>query len=148
MEMIKYQCSYCNMLYDSEGCCPSCGALSEDAIKINYTENIKERKKELAQITHFEYIYRIIYMIHFFTCLSWFGLWMSIPTTILHLVDLLVMRKKAATKMQNGLEAAGSKKISFSCVIRIMDMIVCVLSMIIMILIVVYAIFPLEFFGF
>ena len=43
MDVIKYQCSYCNTLFDSTEHCPTCGALSKDAIQINYTQNVKKR---------------------------------------------------------------------------------------------------------
>lgn len=146
MNLIKYQCSYCNTLYDTEDCCPGCGALREDAVRVNYSENVNERRKVLARASYFDYFYRLLYVLHFFISLSWYGLVLSIPTAILHFVSIFFMRKKIDSK--NKMEMPAHKKSKFYCVIRILDMILCGISVTLWILILAYLIYPFEFFGF
>lgn len=129
MDVIKYQCSHCNTLYDSADRCPTCGSLSEDAIQINHTQNIKSRKNELALETYFTPIYQLLCVVHLLTCLSWFGLYLSIPVTILHLIRMLKMKKKPN-------------------ILNIIDMVVCFPSTLAMIAVLIFEIFPLDFFFF
>ncbi len=142
MKMIKYQCSYCNTLYD-EGSCPSCGALREDAIKINYTPDVESRKRELAKGTGFEFFYQIIYTAHFFVGLTYAGVWLAIPTSVFHIISIFAMKKKPKNNVYNGFEVQGQKKITFSKVIRIMDIILCAFYMVLWIMAVIYAAFDL-----
>ena len=133
MDVIKFQCSHCNTLYDSMDHCPTCGSLSQDAIQINYSQNIKNRKKELALDTYFYPIYQLFYIVHFITCLSWFGMWLSIPTIILHLVHTFVMKKKTSSNTQNEPRTSSPKKQMLFQIIRIIDMVLCVPAVLAMI---------------
>ena len=133
MDVIKYQCSYCNTLFDSTEHCPTCGALSKDATQINYTQNVKKRKKELAIDTYFYPIYKLFCSVHLFTCISWFGLWMSIPTTILHLIYIFVIRKKKSTNSQSKSSHPSQKRSILFHILTILDMVLCVPSFLAMI---------------
>lgn len=147
MNRIKYQCTYCNTLYDTE-CCPGCGALREDAVQINDAQDIKERKKELAKVSYFDFFYRLIYTLHFFTCLSWFGICLAIPTTVMHFVSIFGMKKKGEANSKRKPVVPKYKKSIGYGIIRILDIILCMLSMVFWILEVAYMIHPFEFFGF
>lgn len=148
MDLMKYQCSYCSTLYDWAERCPNCGSSSETAIKINYTQSIQGRKKQLAWDAFFTPIYQFFSAIHLLNSFSWFGLWMAIPMFIVHLVYFLVIRKKIADK-GNDKSWTTSKKIkTLFQVLYILDFVLCAISVLIWILIVIYAIFPFEFFGF
>ena len=133
MDVTKYQCSHCNTLYDQVDHCPTCGSLSEDAILINYTQNIKTRRKELALDTYFNPVYKFLYTVHFFTCISWLALWLSIPTTILHLFYIFVIQKKGPADSQNNPANPTKKKGLVLRIIRILDMVLCVPSFLAMI---------------
>lgn len=143
MDVIKYQCSHCNTLYDSVDRCPTCGSLTEDAIQINYTQNIKNRKKELALDTYFTPIYQLVCVVHLLTCLSWFGLWLSIPTTILHVIHIFIMKKKKAADSPNKAPELPQKKFGIFSIISILDMVLCVPSFLVMLAMILFEIFPL-----
>ena len=139
MKMIKYQCSYCNTLYE-EGSCPSCGALRGDATKINYTPNIEKRKKMLSEGSNSELVYRVIYMIHFFVGFSFAGIIMAVPTSIVHIISIFAMRKKPKDNVYNGFKVQSPRRrITFLSVVRILDMIMCVISVVLLTLAVIYA---------
>ena len=142
MDVIKYQCTHCNTLYHSTDHCPTCGSLSQNAIQINYTQNIKTRKEELTLDTYFIPVYKFVCILHFITCLSWFGLWLSIPTTVLHLVYIFVIKKKRATDSPNTPLASSKKKALFFQIISILDMVLCVPSVLAMTAMLIYEIFP------
>lgn len=143
--MIKYQCTYCNTIYEAGDNCPGCGALRKDAIEINDSKNIKERKKELANKEYFDMVYRALYVLHLFTCMSFFGLWLFIPATIMHIYDIFVRRKKLAAKNLNKTDVLGYKRPKIYSLIRILDIIACILTIIFWILVVAYLICPFEF---
>ena len=142
MDVIKYQCTHCNTLYDSMDHCPTCGSLSQDAIQINYTQNIKARKDELTLDTYFTPIYQLLCIIHLLTCLSWFGLWLSIPTAILHLIHIFVIKKKTSADSPTNPIDSTKKKALFFQIIRIIDLVLCVPSVLAMTAMFIYEIFP------
>ena len=139
MKVIKYQCSYCNTLYDEESC-PSCGALRNDATRINYTPDIERRKKQLSEGNNFELIYKIIYMIHFFVGFSFAGIIMAVPTSIVHVISIFAMRKRPRNNVYNGFKVESTKRrITLLSVIRVLDMIMCVISIVLLTMAVIYA---------
>ena len=139
MKMIKYQCSYCNTLYD-EASCPSCGALRKDATRINYTSDIESRKRALSEGNNFELVYRILYTIHFIVGFSFAGIIMAVPTSILHMISIFAMRKRPRNNVYNGFKVESTRRrITFLSVIRVLDMIMCVISVVLLTLAVIYA---------
>lgn len=145
MDVIKYQCTYCNTLYDSVECCPSCGATVKNAIEINLTQNVKGRKKEIGWDTYFYPIYKIFFIVHFITAISWFGFWLSIPTTILHIIHIVVSVKRKSNNTYGKVVEPSKVKRIILCIIKIIDMVICVPSFLAMFAILVYGIYAAIF---
>lgn len=146
MDVIKYQCTYCNTLFDSADRCPNCGSLLNDAIKINYTQNIKGRKKELSKGTYFNFVYKGFCIVHLLTWLSWFGILLSVPTTILHIVHIiLVLKNRKKDKLQDKSVRMPGRNSTFFTIISIIDMVACLFSIIVVVLIIVFAFHELDF---
>lgn len=133
MDVINHQCTYCNTLYTSGNHCPTCGALVQDSIQINYTQDIKTRRSELSKEAYFNPIYKFLCILHFFTCLTWVGMWCSIPMTVLHLVNFFAMRRKKEEYARLNIPDVFKNKSIFFTIFSIIEMIICMILSVLMI---------------